>query len=93
MECEWDEGKADANDHKHGVAFSEAASAFLDPLAAIFSDPDHSDEEVREILVGNSERNRLLVVSFTERATTIRIISARVASSGEWLIRKQKNLL
>ena len=57
--------------------------AFADPLAAIFSDPDHSDEEVREILVGHSERNRLLVVSFTERDGNIRIISARVASAGE----------
>jgi len=65
------------------VSFPESATAFVDPLAAIFSDLDHSDEEVREILVGHSERNRLLVVSFTEREENIRIISARVASADE----------
>lgn len=83
MEFEWDEAKAEANLRKHGVSFPEAATAFADSLAAIFSDPDHSAEEVREILVGHSERNRLLVVSFTERGENIRIISARVASAGE----------
>ena len=83
MEFEWDEAKAEANLRKHGVSFPEASTAFADPLAAILPDPDHSDEEIREILVGHSERNRLLVVSFTERSENIRIISARVASAGE----------
>jgi uncharacterized protein len=83
MEFEWDDTKAEANLRKHGVAFTEAATVFADPLAAIFPDPDHSDEEMREILVGHSERDRLLIVSFTERGENIRIISARVASAGE----------
>jgi uncharacterized DUF497 family protein len=80
---EWDEAKARSNQQKHGVSFPEAATAFADPLAAIFSDPDHSGDEVREILVGQSERGRLLVVSFTERGDNIRIISARAATPGE----------
>jgi uncharacterized DUF497 family protein len=83
MEFEWDEGKAQNNLRKHGVDFAEAATAFADPLAAIFADPDHSQEEVREILVGYSERNRLLIVSFTERDEGVRIISARVATPRE----------
>ncbi len=83
MEFEWDDAKAETSLRKHGVSFAEAATAFADPLAAIFPDPDHSDDEVREILVGQSERNRLLVVSFTERGTKIRVISARVASPSE----------
>ena len=83
MEFEWDDAKAVANHRKHGVTFTEAATAFADPLAAIFPDPDHSDQEVREILVGYSEQNRLLVVSFTERDDNIRIISYRVASPSE----------
>ena len=83
MEFEWDDGKATANQRKHGVTFAEAASVFADPLAAIFADPDHSEDEVRELLIGHSERNRLLIVSFTERGEYIRIISARVASAGE----------
>src|SRR5437588_2181891 len=83
MEFEWDDAKAAANERKHGVSFPEAATAFADPLAAIFPDPDHSDDEEREILVGFSERSRLLVVSFTERPPNVRIVSARVASLAE----------
>lgn len=83
MEFEWDDAKAASNLAKHGVSFPEAASAFGDPLAALFDDPDHSDEETREILVGYSDRNRLLIVSFTERDERLRIISARVANGSE----------
>src|SRR4051812_42773213 len=64
---EWDEAKSQSNLQKHGESFEEAASVFANPLAAIFADPDHSQDELREVIVGHSERNRLLVVSFTER--------------------------
>jgi uncharacterized DUF497 family protein len=67
---EWDEAKAQSNQHKHGVRYPEAATAFADPLAAIFSAPDHSDEKTREVLVGLSERGRLLVVSLPSGART-----------------------
>lgn len=80
---EWDEDKARSNQSKHGFTFPEAASAFADPLAAIFSDPGHSADEVREILIGESERGRLVIVSFTERGEAIRIISARTATPSE----------
>jgi uncharacterized protein len=80
---EWDEAKARANQQKHGVSFDEASTVFANPLAAIFPDPDHSQDELREIIVGHSERNRLLIVSFTERGDAIRIISARVATPRE----------
>lgn len=83
MEFEWDDAKAATNERKHDVSFGEAATAFADPLAAIFPDPDHSDDETREVLVGFSERGRLLVVSFTERPPNLRIISARVATPRE----------
>ena len=83
MEFEWDDAKAEANLRKHGVSFAEAATAFADAVAAIFPDPDHSDNEDRELLVGYSERGRLLIVSFTERPPNLRIISARVASPAE----------
>lgn len=79
----WDRRKAAANFLKHGVAFAEAASVFLNPLAVIFDDEDHSKEELREIIVGHSSRNRLLVVSYTEHEGRIRIISARVATRRE----------
>ena len=83
MDFEWDETKAASNLRKHGVSFVEASSAFADPLAALFPDPDHSAAEFREILVGYSELDRLLVVSFTEVNQAIRIISARRATAKE----------
>ncbi len=83
MGCEWDDDKAEANERKHGVTFAEAGTAFHDPHAAIFADDTHSDDEEREILIGYSDRNRLLIVSFTERPPNVRIISARVATPHE----------
>ena len=83
LHFEWDVNKATANIAKHGVSFAEAATVFRDPIAAIFDDEDHSDEELREIIIGHSDRNRLLLVYFTERDDTIRIISARRATRRE----------
>ena len=79
----WDEGKAQSNLRKHGVAFEEAISVFFDPLAKIFDDPDHSHDERREILVGHSTAARLLLVSFVARDGNVRVISARVATKAE----------
>lgn len=83
MDFEWDEGKADSNVLKHGVEFEEASTVFADPLAAIFDDERHSEDERREIIVGYSQSYRLLLVSFTERGGAVRIISARLASRKE----------
>ena len=83
MIYEWDPTKATANFRKHKVSFAEAASVFLDPLALTFSDPDHSDEEVREITIGISSRQRALFVSHCEREGRIRMISARRATRKE----------
>ncbi len=80
---EWDEDKAQSHAEKHDVTFTEASSVFADPLAAIFTDEAHSDEELREIMVGHSAEGRLLVISFTERGEAIRVISARQATQRE----------
>ncbi len=56
---------------------------FRDPLAFIFDDEEHAEEEYREIIIGHSSRNRPLVVSFTERGDVIRIIGARKADREE----------
>lgn len=84
MQFDWDPEKAASNLRKHDVSFQEAESVFGDPLAMVFLDDDHSIEEKREIIIGYSERQRLLVVSFTERSDdVVRIISARRADSDE----------
>ncbi len=77
MDFEWDETKAGANIRKHGVTFWEATEVFGDELSSFVSDPDHSEGEDRFLLFGRSQEGRYLVVSFTERAAIIRIISAR----------------
>jgi uncharacterized protein len=83
LEFEWDADKAASNRRKHKVTFQEAATVFADPLAMIFDDEIHSEDEQREIIVGHSAKNRLLLVCFTERAGAIRIISARLATKRE----------
>lgn len=83
MEFEWDPDKAASNEEKHGVSFDEAATAFGDPLSLTISDPDHSDDEDRFVLVGQTYAGRLVVVAHTERGDRIRIISARLASRRE----------
>ncbi len=80
---EWDESKAALNGRKHGVTFEEASTVFADPLSVTIYDPVHSDDEDRYIVLGESQRRRLLVVVFTDRGDRIRIISARVASRRE----------
>lgn len=83
MEFEWDIQKARKNEKKHDVSFDEAKSCFYDPNQIAYFDPEHSLDKDREILVGNSNQGRLLVVSCTIRNNKIRIISARKASKQE----------
>ena len=80
---EWDSTKAAKNIKIHGVSFDEASTAFRDTLSLTIYDPLHSDEEDRQILIGNSCKNRLLVIIHTERGDRIRIISARKAKRNE----------
>ena len=82
-EFEWDAQKADENLKKHGVAFEEALTVFADPLADIFDDPDHSVGERRELIIGHSARQRLLIVSFTDRDRRTRVIGARETTARE----------
>ena len=79
----WNEDKAAGNHKKHGIAFEEAATVFNDPYFIDFFDPDHSDDEDRFIIIGMSNRQRLLIVSYTERLNGIRVISARETTRQE----------
>lgn len=84
MTYTWDPRKASANLRKHGVAFEEAATVFLDPGAWTFYDPDHSESEDRFITIGFSTSQRLLFVAHAdEDEETVRIISARKATARE----------
>ena len=83
MIYEWDPEKAKRNLREHGVSFEEAATVFLDPLAMTYPDPDHSDEEDREITIGYSAQHRLLFVSHCPRGERTRIVGAREATRRE----------
>jgi len=63
MQFAWDRRKASGNFKKHGVSFEEAETVFSDDLFLVFLDPDHSFEEKRFIIMGESNRGRLLVAS------------------------------
>ena len=80
---EWDSMKAGENLRRHGISFEEASTAFQDPLSRTIHDPDHSDEEDRFLLLGQTDRGRLVVVSHTERGSRIRLINARIAERRE----------
>ena len=79
----WDEKKAVADLSKHGVSFEEALTVFADPLARIFGDEEHSSDEPREIIIGHTTKQRLMVVCFTVRGETLRLFSARRATRKE----------
>jgi uncharacterized DUF497 family protein len=80
FEFEWERKKAEANHASHGVDFVEALTVFRDPLARVFEDEEHSGDERREIIIGHSAQQRLILVCFTVRGSRIRIISARKAT-------------
>ncbi|MBM4031240.1 MAG: BrnT family toxin [Planctomycetes bacterium] len=82
---EWDPWKGRTNRRKHGVSFEEASTVFLDPKAAEFYDEEHSAVEERFLILGQSWRERILMVSCTYRepGSVIRIISARKATKQE----------
>ncbi|MEK7989452.1 MAG: BrnT family toxin [Thiotrichaceae bacterium] len=77
MDFKWDETKAHSNKSKHNISFFEATEVFSDEYAAYVRDPDHSYREERYLVFGMSAIGNYLVVSYTERHNTIRIISAR----------------
>jgi uncharacterized protein len=82
---EWDPGKSRANLKKHRVSFEEAKTVFFDEGALVASDPDHSADEDRFLIIGFSIQLRVLLVCFCEReeGDVIRIISARKATRKE----------
>ncbi len=83
LKFEWDDPKSRSNQSKHGISFAEAATAFGDPFSVLIPDPLHSEDEERWTLLGQSQRQRLIVVVHTERDDVIRLISARLATAKE----------
>lgn len=81
-QVEWDRAKAAANLRKHRVGVQEAATVLNDPPSTTFPDRASVGEQ-RFVTIGTSALGHLLVVAHTERADTIRLISARRATRRE----------
>ena len=80
---EWDDKKAETNLRKHSISFEEASTVFADDLSITIEDPQHSQNENRYILIGQSIHSKTLVVVHLEKIDSIRIISARKATKKE----------
>lgn len=88
LDIAWDPAKATSNLAKHGVAFAQAATVLLDPLAVTVFDAGHSQDEERWFTLGMSKEGKLLAVAHTYQATgpnsaRVRLISAREATRDE----------
>jgi uncharacterized DUF497 family protein len=83
LQFEWDPEKAEKNLKKHDVSFEEASTIFFDPQFISFLDEAHSADEERHIIIGLSNKARLLMAAHIERKKHVRIISARKATKNE----------
>ncbi len=82
MRFERNEEKAASNHKNHGVSFEEATTVWGDYFYIDLFD-EHSADESRFLIIGESDRKRLLIVSYTERDNHFRVISARELTAKE----------
>jgi uncharacterized protein len=88
---EWDEEKDSNNQAKHGVSFSLAQRAFLDPRRVIAEDIEHSNDEDRFYCIGRVD-DGIMTVRFTYRDKVIRIYGAGYWRRGRKLYEEQNNV-
>lgn len=79
----WENSKAARVLAERGISFDEVKTVFDDPFVEIVPDFPHSNQEARFAAIGTSTEGRLLIVTFTERGQTVRIITAREATPKE----------
>lgn len=85
MRFQWDKNKNIANIKKHKISFEEAKTVFFDDNARLIPDPEHSISEECFIILGITNKLKLLSIAHTykENDDTIRIVSARKATKSE----------
>ncbi|HSX08992.1 MAG TPA: BrnT family toxin [Candidatus Saccharimonadales bacterium] len=84
---EWNKGNLD-HIKIHNVEYSECEEVFYnDPV--YFEDPKHSTQELRFVVYGITNEERLLTVVFTIRNNKVRVISARDQHKKERIVYKQ----
>ena len=82
MNVDWDPNKAKTNRVSHGVSFPDAEAVFYDPHG-ITREDESAEGEQRFVTLGLDHLGRMLVVVYTYRDDTIRMISARKATRNE----------
>ena len=76
MEIDFDPDKAAVNPLKHdGVTFDEAKAVLLDPYALTKEDSGVAGEQ-RFVTLGMGGKGRILIVVWTLRGESVRLISA-----------------
>jgi uncharacterized DUF497 family protein len=80
------EGKSER--HEARRRFHQATTAFYDPKHLISADEGHSAEETRLFCIGRTARG-ILMVRFTYRSQTVRIIGAGYWRKGRRLYEKE----
>lgn len=88
---EWDPGKDQENQEKHGVAFAMAQFAFADPKRVIAEDLSHSSSEKRYYCFGRVG-DGILTVRFTYRSESIRIFGAGYWRKGKQIYERENSV-
>jgi len=88
---EWDVRKDAENRRKHGVSFTLAQQAFLDPRRVVARDREHGGAEQRYYCIGKAGQG-ILTVRFTFRAGVIRIIGAGYWRKGRRVYAEQNQV-
>lgn len=88
---EWDFDKDAENQQKHGVSFSLAQEAFLDPKRVIARDLAHSESEERFYCFG-SVGGGVLTVGFTYRKYVIHTIGAGYWRKGKRIYEQENQI-
>lgn len=91
MEYQWDSDKAQSNLEKHGIDFADSVGVFEDDWALTLKEQDVGGEQ-RLVTMGVDLLGRILVVVYTYREETIRIISSRRATKRERKVYEQKRV-
>jgi hypothetical protein len=85
MQIVWGPEKAKENRSKHGGAFPDAEPVLFDPHA-ITREDEQAEGEQRFVTAGRDALGRVLVVVYTYRGETVRLISARKATLNESIV-------
>jgi uncharacterized DUF497 family protein len=83
---EWDTGNEDKNRRKHQISKWQCEQVFFNSPLLVYEDIKHTDHERRSYLLGHTDLDRRLFISFTIRNKLIRVISARPQSRKERVI-------